>query len=91
MNRTPTDDSCQIRCPRLGQLISFSYCRIENQGLPCFKTRDCWYKLFLVEEYLCHELTPEEWERAFATPGKPKVLSLVEMIEQAQQRMKEAK
>lgn len=90
MHSTPTEDSWQIRCPRLGQLISFSYYRNENQGLPCFKTLDCWYKLFLVEEYLRRELTLEQWDRAFAAPGKPKVLSLVEMIEQAQKSMKEA-
>ncbi len=32
------------------------------------------------------ELTPEEWERAFNRPIKPKVITLVDLIEQAKQR-----
>jgi hypothetical protein len=31
-------------------------------------------------------LTPEEWQKAFETPSKPKMLSLVELIEQAKER-----
>ncbi|MCJ7595940.1 MAG: C1 family peptidase [Desulfobacterales bacterium] len=72
-----------IRCPRLGHQITFSYCRSENTGLPCFKILDCWFDQFLVEEYLRKELKPEEWKRAFERPPKTKVLSLVELIEEA--------
>ena len=72
-----------IRCPRLGHQITFSYCRSENTGLPCFKILDCWFDQFLVEEYLRKELNPEEWKRAFERPPKTKVLSLVELIEEA--------
>ena len=50
--KTPPGDSCQIRCPRLGQQIHFSYCRQENLGLPCFKTLDCWHIYFQVVEHL---------------------------------------
>ena len=86
---TPPDDSYMIRCPRLGHQISFSYCRRENRGLPCFKTLDCWYEHFLVEVLLREKLTPEEWENVFEKPPKPKILSLVEMIEEAKKRIKE--
>lgn len=86
---TPPEDDYTIRCPRLGHQISFSYCRKENQGIPCFKTLDCWYEHFLVEAFFREELTPEEWERIFEKPPKPKILSLVEMIEQAKKRMAE--
>ena len=44
---------------------------------------DCWYNHFQVEEFLKKELTPEEWEKVFASPPKPKLLSLVELIEEA--------
>lgn len=71
-----------IRCPRLGHQITFSYCRSENTGLPCFKTLDCWFDRFLVEEYLRKELKPEEWNRIFERPPKTKVLSLMELIEE---------
>lgn len=87
--KTPPGDDCDIRCPRLGHQISFSYCRSENQGLPCFKTLDCWYTHFEVEAFLKKELTPEEWKKVFSGPPKPKMLSLVELIEQAKKRGKE--
>jgi len=60
-------------------------------GVPCFKTLDCWFEHFLVEEYLRKELTPEEWERVFNKPPKPKMLSLLELIEEAKKRIKEEK
>jgi len=90
MKDTPPDKSVQIRCPRLGHQIYFSYCRTENNGLPCFKVVDCWSRQFKVEEYLRGELTREEWDTVFEKKPKPKMLSLVELIEQAKKRKKEA-
>ena len=72
-----------IRCPKLGHQIAFTYCRSESMGLPCFKILDCWFDQFLVEEYLRKELKPEEWEKVFERPQKTKVLSLLELIEEA--------
>ncbi len=80
---TPPDDDVQIRCPRLGHQITFAYCRTENNGLPCFKSLDCWYRRFQVEAYFKERLTEEQWACAFSGPTKPKVLSLLELIEQA--------
>jgi len=57
-------------------------------GLPCFKTLDCWFNHFLVEEHLRQELTSDEWEKIFNSPLKPKMISLVELIEQAKKRKK---
>jgi len=57
--------------------------------LPCFKTLDCWFEHFLVEEYLREELKPEQWDQVFGRPPKPKMLSLVELIEQAKMMKKE--
>jgi len=84
--KSPPGDEYNIRCPRLGHQISFSYCRTENQGLPCFKTLDCWYNHFQVEEFLKEEIAPEVWEKVFAAPPKPKMLSLLELIEEAKKR-----
>jgi hypothetical protein len=80
----PPENSFQIRCPRLGQQIHFSYCRHENTGLPCFKTLDCWHIHFQVVEHLQLELSPSEWRDAFETPPTPKMVSLAELIEKAQ-------
>jgi len=85
-NNTPPSDDFTIRCPRLGHQISFSYCRSENLGLPCFKVLDCWFEHFQVEDCLKRTLTAEEWEKAFVKPPKPKVSSLLELIEQAKKR-----
>jgi len=51
---------------------------------------DCWSRQFKVEEYLRGELTREEWDTVFEKKPKPKMLSLVELIEQAKKRKKEA-
>lgn len=81
---TPPEDAFQIRCPKLGHQIHFSYCRGENFGLPCSRILQCWHVYFQVEECLRGELSPEEWRKTFEQPVKPKILSLVELIEQAQ-------
>lgn len=73
----------------MGHQIPFSYCRLENQGLPCFKTLDCWYDHFLVEEFMKQEVTSAQWERVFGSSPKPKMLSLVELIERAKEGKKE--
>ena len=82
----PPGDDFMIRCPRLGHQIPFSYCRAENRGLPCFKILDCWHPHFSVAELLRKELTPEQWEIVFSKPPKPKLFSLIELIEQAKNR-----
>lgn len=54
--------------------------------MPCFKALDCWFEHFPVEEFLREALTGEEWDRTFHQPGKTKVMSLLELIEQAKNR-----
>ncbi len=85
MTKKPTvpPDTEKIRCPRLGHQIPFAYCRRENQGLPCFKTADCWHSHFPGVEYLRKELTPEQWKTVFMNRPKQKMLSLLDLIEQA--------
>jgi len=85
------DDSLQIRCSKLGHQIPFSYCRRENFGLPCVRIITCWHPYFGVEEYLRQGLTVEQWRDTFEKPIKPKVLTLVELIEQAQKRKRDEK
>ncbi len=80
-------DAYQIRCPKLGHAVTFSYCRMENRGLPCFKTLDCWFQTFPVEEYLRERLTKEEWETSFEMKRPTKVQSLLELIEAAKKQV----
>jgi len=86
---TPPGDDFMIRCRRLGNPVAFSYCRIESKGLPCSKIMDCWYDHFMIEDFMRQELTPDEWDRVFSQPLKPKVLTLVELIEEAKKRKTE--
>ena len=81
----PPDDHC-IRCPRLGHQVNFSYCLAESTTGPCFKTLDCWYSHFDVHAHLKERLSEEAFNRTFLTPAKPKILSLLDLIEQARQR-----
>jgi hypothetical protein len=85
---TPPGEDYKIRCPRLGHQITFSYCRYENKGLPCSKVLDCWFSHFLVEDFLRKELKPHEWVQAFEGPPKPKMLNLMELIEEAKKAQK---
>ena len=85
--QTPPGDEYFIRCPRLGHQIFFSYCRKENRGLPCFKILDCWHEHFPVQAYLNNELTQEEWNGIVRGPQKPKLLSLLELIEQTKKNL----
>ena len=79
----PPKDEFHIRCPRLGHQINFYYCQSENNGLPCFKTLDCWYNHFDVHAYFKKKLSQEDFKKAFLAKGKPKVNSLFDLIEQA--------
>ncbi len=43
----------------------------------------------MVEDFLREELEPDEWERVFSKPPKQKVLTLIELIEEAKKRKTE--
>ena len=79
----------KVRCPRLGHEVDFKYCRSENLGLPCHRALICWGPYFDVEAFFRKELSQEEWKRVFETPQKPKILSLLELIEQAKRKKHE--
>jgi hypothetical protein len=77
-------------CKILGHFLTFDYCRSSNKSLPCAKVLDCWFRQFPVEKYIAENYSPEEHAKMFEPP-KSKVLSLTEILEQAQKRLKENK
>ena len=85
----PPGDTKTIRCPRLGHPITFSYCCQENKGSPCFKALDCWFPHFDVAGYFRKKLDAEKFSATFLNRVKPKVMTLVELIEQARRRQQE--
>lgn len=90
---TQSKDQIERRCPLLGGMIPFQYCKTAGEGnLPCRKTIDCWWEYFNVEAYLDDYLDEDELEAFYKTTGPPKAKmnSLLELIQQAKERSKPA-
>ncbi len=81
-------DHEEIYCRKLGHHLRFSYCRTEHNGKPCPLIFDCWYERIAIGDYMREHFDPEEVDY-FTRPSKNRVLSLVELIQQAQQRNEE--
>ncbi|MDP2861206.1 MAG: hypothetical protein Q8N95_00270 [Desulfobacterales bacterium] len=81
-------DDLDIRCPRLGSSVSFGYCRTcGDSRSPCFKIFDCWWECFDVIAYFKERLSEEEFMQLAMSRPKPKVSSLLELIEQARRNV----
>ncbi len=78
-------DNEKIYCRKLGHWLTFHYCHRENNGLPCRKILDCWFEKIPVKEFLKENYTKEEISYIFNS-SKPKITSLIEIIEQAKKR-----
>lgn len=75
-------DEEMIRCPRVGGMINFRYCRLENSRLPCRWIVNCWRDRMDIEGFLKEHYTPEQLAQVFAPP-KSRIQRLVELVEQA--------
>jgi hypothetical protein len=85
------DQDLLLRCCRLGHEVTFGYCRQETSGRPCRLILDCWWEQFDVRSFLQANLPEEDMarvEHASASPPPSKVLSLMETIQQAKDRLK---
>jgi len=81
-------DHLEIRCPRLGHGVHFSYCRKESGKLPCHRTLRCWSPFFPIEAYLREIIPATEWERFSRQDAGDKMTTLIDLIEQAKSRVK---
>ena len=72
-----------IRCPRLGDEITFSYCLQESGEFPCLRIVRCWSPFFDIEYFLEETLTLEKWNSFINSQARDKVISLIELIETA--------
>lgn len=77
------------RCPRLGGAVEFSYCMRCELEQPCFKVVDCWWETFDIVQYLQDHLSGDQFDRVMNARPKAKISSLVEVIAQAKQRIRE--
>ena len=83
-------DKQESYCKILGHFLTFDYCRKANKGLPCSKVLDCWFQIFPVQDFINSNYSADEQEKIFEPP-KPKILTLTEILDQAQQRLKKNK
>ncbi len=83
-------DKEKRRCPMLGHQIAFQYCRSCNRELPCSKIYDCWFQTIPIQQYMQEHFDNNVLKRISA-PTKPKMLSLLELIDKARSNMEEGK
>lgn len=82
-------DERERRCPRLGSVVRFGYCRTcVNEKQPCFKVFDCWWEQFDVTSYFEARLSTEAFDRLTQAKPPDKVTSLLDLVQQAQERLK---
>ena len=75
-------DDKTIRCPRLGGEVNFRFCRSENNMLPCRWIVGCWQMQTDINRFMADHYSKEDLDRIF-TPPRPKIESLVGLIEKA--------
>jgi hypothetical protein len=78
-----------MRCPRLGGETPFTYCLREAGDIPCPRIVVCWQVYLPVEAYLRKTLSPLKWEEFAGRKPKEKIVSLVELIEEAKRKADE--
>jgi hypothetical protein len=79
-------DQRERRCPKLGSVVSFSYCRTcEPEKAPCVKLLDCWWEYLDIMSYVNAHFSPETVSGLVHWKPKPKVATILELIEKARQ------
>lgn len=76
-------DELEIYCRMLGHPLEFSYCRSTAGNTPCRKISDCWHHRIRIQEFLEENFPPETLNR-ISSPPKDKIVSIIELIEQAE-------
>jgi hypothetical protein len=72
-------------CPMLGHEVTFSYCRTPGGDIPCLKIFDCWWEAFDVTAFMKTNYPPDVISR-ITEPPKPKISSLLDLIENAKKQ-----
>ncbi len=75
-------DDKAMRCPRVGGEVNFRFCRFENNMLPCRFIVGCWQGQIEIEVFLNEQYSEEELDSIF-TPPRPKMETLVDLMEKA--------
>lgn len=78
-------DTQTLYCRMLGHHVPFSYCREPGNRLFCSRILRCWGEKIDITAFLKTHFSSEEIRQGLSPP-KPKMSSLVELIEQAKKR-----
>ncbi len=82
-------DGRQRRCPRLGHILAFSYCRQCEGGGPCAKLCDCWWEMFDIRTFVCDNYPDPTRRHLLTARPAPKVNQLLALIAAAKERTRE--
>jgi hypothetical protein len=66
----------------VGGEVNFRFCRFENNMLPCRWIVGCWEMRMDINTFLAEHYSREELDKIFVPP-RPKIESLVDLIERA--------
>jgi hypothetical protein len=75
-----------IRCPKLGDEMTFAYCLRESGNMPCSRIIQCWFRSFDVISFLKNQLNDDEWSQFTGGQSVNKVASLIEIIEKSKRQ-----
>ncbi|MBF0223995.1 MAG: hypothetical protein HQK76_00945 [Desulfobacterales bacterium] len=91
MKNIEINDNKERQCPRLGGIVSFSYCRScgDTSLNFCFKILDCWWEYFDVAEYIKEFYSEKILEKLCTSKPKPKVFSIIEIVNQVKANMED--
>ena len=81
-------DDKWLRCPRVGGEVNFRFCRSENNMLPCRWIIGCWQAQIDIHAFLEDHYSEKELDQVF-TPPKPKIESLMGLVEKAKKTKNE--
>ena len=80
-------DHVEVRCPKLGGEVTFGYCRLLQDGLPCRRALVCFEFKFPVDIYFQQVLKEETYTRIFTSVPENRVERLMNTVAQASQRL----
>ncbi len=83
------NDGRSRRCPMLGHVVEFGFCRQYTEGKPCRKIFDCWWETFEVVDFVTSHYTEEE-VAAITRPPTDRIVNIYELIRKAQEAAAES-
>ena len=75
-------DTYTTRCPMLGHLVPFKYCREANNGHLCPRIFDCWHEHFDIISFIDTNYSGEQLD-TLLKPSESKLSQILGLVEKA--------